>query len=209
MSEEEKPAAYQVRRATLEDLPELKRLWEASRLSVDELEKRFTEFQIALDQWGQIAGSIGLKISKTNGLIHSETFTDLNQVSEIRPLLWERIVNVAKNHGLVRLWALPTTSFYRDMGMTDVDDTLKAALPEGFGNPFADWLTLKLKEDLPANAIEKEFELFFAAQKDASEKMIRQAAALKFVAYILLVLAIAGASFLAIFAFKRDPRRRR
>src|SRR5690349_1878975 len=103
MSSDEQPAEYQLRRATLEDLPGLKKLWELNNLPVQELEKRFTEFQLAIDAWEQIAGAIGLKVVKNHGLIHSEAFTEMDKAEQIRPLLWERIMTVAKNHGLVRL----------------------------------------------------------------------------------------------------------
>jgi N-acetylglutamate synthase-like GNAT family acetyltransferase len=210
MSQEELPAPYTIRRATVEDLAELKTLWESNRLAVEDLEKRFTEFQVAIDAWGQIAGAIGLHISKNQGLIHGESYKDLSLAVELRPLFWNRLLSVAKNHGLLRLWTVPSASFYREQGMTEIDDSLRAQIPEGFGSPLADWAVLKLKDETPPTlSLEKEFEFFAAAQKEASERMIRQAAALKLVAYLILVFALAGAAFLAVFAFKRAPRRNR
>jgi N-acetylglutamate synthase-like GNAT family acetyltransferase len=207
MSSEEQPPEYQLRRATLEDLGELKKLWELNHLPVEELEKRFTEFQVAIDAWQQVAGAVGLKISKTHGLIHNEAFKEMDKAEQIRPLLWERIMTVAKNHGLARLWALPTTSFFRQQGMTEIDDTLRARLPEGFGPPMADWLTLKLKEEAQQSvSLEKEFEIFAAAQKESTDRVMRQAATFKIFAYILLLFALAGAAFLTIFAFKHYHR---
>jgi N-acetylglutamate synthase-like GNAT family acetyltransferase len=210
MSPEETTPEYQLRRATLEDLPELKRIWTENRFEVESLEKRFTEFQIAIDAWGQIAGMIGLHIIKNEGVVHSEAFRDLNQSLEIRPLLWERILIVAKNHGLVRLWMLPTSTFYREQGMVEITETQRALLPEGFGSPLADWAILKLKDETQqALAMEKEFEIFVANQRMESERVIQQATVLRLVAYLLLILALAGAGFLAVFAFKRAPRRKR
>ena len=210
MSPEETTPEYQLRRATLEDLPELKRIWAENRFEVESLEKRFTEFQLAIDAWGQIAGIIGLHIIKNEGVVHSEAFRDLNQSLEIRPLLWERILIVAKNHGLVRLWMLPTSTFYREQGMVEITETQRALLPEGFGSPLADWAILKLKDETQqALALEKEFEIFVANQRMKSERVIQQATVLRLVAYWLLILALAGAGFLAVFAFKRAPRRKR
>jgi N-acetylglutamate synthase-like GNAT family acetyltransferase len=205
---EEQPAEYQLRRATLEDLPELKKLWGLNHLPFDELEKRFTEFQVAIDGRQKVAGAIGLKVAKNHGLIHSESFVEMDKAEALRPLLWGRIMTVAKNHGLVRLWALPTTSFFRQQGMTEIDDTLRARLPEGFGPPMADWLSLKLKEEIQqAASLEQEFEVFAAAQKESNERMMRQAATLKVFAYVLLLFALMGAAFLIYFAFKHyHPR---
>src|SRR3954463_6267311 len=141
-ADENAEPAYQTRRATLEDLPELKRLWQEQNLPAPELEKRFTEFQIALAPNGTVAGGLGLQIQKQEGLIHSEVFSDAMKAPEIRLLLWPRLLAVAKNNGLIRVWALPTTSFYREQGMVDIDDATRAKMPEGFGSPNADWVVL-------------------------------------------------------------------
>ncbi len=199
-------SAYQTRRATLEDLPQLRELWQEANLPVAELDKRLTEFQVALDSAGRLAGAIGLQMNKLHGVVHSEAFASPAEAAEIRPLLWPRLLTVAKNNGLLRLWALPTTSFYREQGMTDIDDVLRAKLPEGFGSPLADWVTLKLKEENPvAISVEKEFEVFAMAQRAESERTISQANSLRLIAYGLLVLVLAALGVLA-FVFGRFRR---
>lgn len=200
---------YQQRRATLEDLPELRSLWHNARLPVEDLEKRFTEFQVVTAPEGGIIGAVGLQLQKQHGLVHSEAFTDPALAVEVRPLLWQRIFAVAKNNGLLRLWTLPTASFYREQGFIDVDEALRAKLPEGFGNPAADWVSLKLKDDSQAAvSLEKEFEVFAMAQKQESERMITQAKALRIFAYGLLFLAMAGIAALAFF-YNRVKNRKR
>lgn len=200
--------AYQLRRATLEDLPQLNKLWQEAHLSPTELDKRFTEFQLAIDARGQIAAALGLHINKLHGQIHSEAFADPNLAAEIRPLLWQRILTVAKNNGIVRLWTLPTAKFYREQGMTDIDDTIRARLPEGFGSPMADWITLKLKEEnQSAISLEKEFEIFAQAQRDESERLLSQAKAFRVFAYGLLVLALGALGLLAVFLTRMKRKR--
>jgi N-acetylglutamate synthase-like GNAT family acetyltransferase len=172
------------------------------------LEKRFTEFQLALGPDGRVAGSVGLQMIKQQGLLHGEAFTDPMLGPEIRPLLWQRILAVARNNGLIRLWTLPTTSFYREQGMQDVDEGTRAKIPEGFGNPNADWVTLKLKDDSQSSiSIEKEFELFAQAQRTESERVMSQAKALRIVAYGLLALALIALTALAVI-FARLRRKR-
>jgi N-acetylglutamate synthase-like GNAT family acetyltransferase len=206
--DESPESAYQTRRATLEDLPQLRALWQGAHLDPVELEKRFTEFQIALNGEGEVAGAIGLQMNKLHGLVHSEAFANPGEAAEIRPLLWPRILTVAKNNGLQRIWALPTTSFYREQGMTDIDDALRAKLPEGFGSPMADWVTLKLKEESPgAGSIEKEFEVFAMAQRAESEKVMDQAKAFKLIAYGLLILVLGALGILAFIVGKLKRNR--
>lgn len=199
--------AYQLRRATVDDLPELKALWTAERLPASELDKRFTEFQIAVDPEGRIAGALGLQIHKTQGLIHSECFLEIDRTVELRPLLWDRVLTVAKNHGLARLWMMPTAHFYREQGMEDASDALRAKLPESFGHPKVDWITLSLRDESQmAISVEKEFEIFAQAQKDETEQMMRRAKMFRALAYGLLVLAI-GALAALLFVAKRTRKR--
>jgi N-acetylglutamate synthase-like GNAT family acetyltransferase len=208
-SAENSTPPYQSRRATLEDLPELRSLWHSARLPLDDLEKRFTEFQVVTASEGNIVGAVGLQIQKQQGLIHSETFTSPEVAPEIRPLLWQRILTVAKNNGLHRLWVLPVASFYRDHGFTDVDENLRARLPETFGNPAADWVSLKLKDESQnAALIEKEFEIFAMSQKQESERLISQAKSFRVLAYGLLFLVLAGVAVLAFFYSRLKGRRR-
>jgi N-acetylglutamate synthase-like GNAT family acetyltransferase len=199
---------YQSRRATLEDLPELRSLWHAARLPLDDLEKRFTEFQIVTNAEGNLVGAVGLQTHKQHGLIHSETYTAPELATEVRPLLWQRILTVAKNNGLVRLWALPVASFYREQGFVDVDEPLRAKLPELFGNPKVDWVSLKLKdENQNAATVEREFEVFAMAQKQESERLMSQARSFKVIAYGLLFVVLAAIAALA-FVFSRLRNRR-
>jgi N-acetylglutamate synthase-like GNAT family acetyltransferase len=207
-AEDNERPAYEVRRATLEDLPQLKLLWEQARLPVAELEKRFTEFQLAFTLDGRLVGSLGLQMFKQQGYIHSEAFTDPRFGPEVRPLLWQRLLTVAKNNGLVRLWTLPTTAFYREQGMIDVDETTRPKIPEIFGNGNADWVTLKLKEEnQSAISLEKEFEIFAEAQRNESERVMNQAKALRLLAYGLLILALMALGALAV-VFGKLRRRR-
>jgi hypothetical protein len=200
--------ACEVRRATLEDLPGLKVLWASARLPVSELDKRFTEFQLAIDDHGQIAGALGLQINKTQGLVHSEAFAEPELAVKIRPLLWQRIVTVAKNNGLARLWTLPIARFYREQGMLDADEATRSRLPENFGHPKADWVTLKLKEEnQSAISIEKEFEIFAQAQRDETEQMMQRAQSMRMIAYALLLVVIAALGAVAYLAWSARRKR--
>ncbi|HEV8543563.1 MAG TPA: hypothetical protein VGR78_14295 [Verrucomicrobiae bacterium] len=207
-ADENAEPAYQTRRATLEDLPELKRLWQEENLPAPELEKKFTEFQIALAPNGTVAGALGLQIQKQEGLIHSEVFSDVMRAAEIRSLLWPRLLAVAKNNGLIRVWALPTTSFYREQGMRDIDDATRAKMPEGFGSPNADWVILKLKEENHAAvSIEKEFEVFAQAQRAESERVMSQAKAFRILAYGFFILVLMALGALAVVFGKLRKKR--
>lgn len=204
--EENATPMYQARRATLEDLPSLRSLWHNAKLPVEELEKRFTEFQVVPGEEGHILAAVGLQLLKQNGHIHSEVFSDPQFAVQLRPLLWNRVNTVAKNNGLIRLWTLPTASYYREIGFVDVDDALRQKVPVEFGNPGADWISLKLKDDAVISA-EREFEIFAMAQREESARMMNQAQSLRLIAYILLFLSLIGVAVLA-FVYSRIRRNR-
>jgi N-acetylglutamate synthase-like GNAT family acetyltransferase len=203
------PPEYQLRRATVDDLPQLRELWNAAGMDAVEMERRFTEFQVAVDPDGSIAGATALHIEKQQGEIHSELFRARDLAFVLRPLLWERLKTVAKNHGLLRIWALATTSFFREMGMKDPDPQTLAKLPTSFGHPQAGWVTMKLKEEvLTSSTIEQELALLAQAQKAETEAVLRRAQFLRAFAYILLTVACIALAVIGWITFRKLPKPR-
>ncbi|MGZ8921346.1 MAG: hypothetical protein ACXW3L_10200, partial [Limisphaerales bacterium] len=94
-----------------------------------------------------------------------------------------------------------------EQGFADVDDALKQKVPVEFGNPGADWISLKLKDEAVISA-EREFEIFAMAQREESERMISRAKSFKLIAYGFLFLSLIGIAILA-FIYSRVSRKRR
>ena len=201
---------YEGRRATIEDLPSLRGLWQSAHLPVAELEKRFTEFQVVTNTVREVVAAMGLRIQASQGHIHSEAYVNPAEAPALRPILWERVLRLARNNGLVRLWAHPTVSFYREQGLAEPDEATRAKLPAGFGAPNADWVVLKLKEETqPQLSIEQELALFAEHQKGQTERMHEQTQKLKLFAYGFLLIVLGGLGALIYFVFFFLPRRRR
>ena len=80
------PPNHRVRRATLDDLPALKPLWESMRFSVEDLEKRLTEFQIAENAQGEVVGTIGFRMAGRQGCVHSESYADFSVADVVRAM---------------------------------------------------------------------------------------------------------------------------
>src|SRR5213079_1001159 len=104
---------YSLRRATVDDLPGLKILWERARLQVLDLEKRLTDFQLVVSDAGDLIGAVGLHIEGKQGHVHSEAVAQLEQDAKFREQIWERILVLARNHGLIRLWTLEAAPFWQ------------------------------------------------------------------------------------------------
>jgi N-acetylglutamate synthase-like GNAT family acetyltransferase len=191
---------YRVRRATVDDMGQLGPLLKATLLPSNELERRFTEFQVVEDGKGQLIGALGLQVVHKHGKVHSESYSDFGMSDRLRPLLWERIQKVASNHGLIRLWTQETAPFWKHEGFAPAVEENKALLPEPMGNKGADWLTLKLRDDPETVlSLDKEFAVFMEAEKARTEEMYSQAKFLKGIAYFLaigLLLFVLGGAFM-------------
>ena len=176
------------RRATVDDVEALAKLWEHAGLNVVELEKRLTDFQIAEAPSGDVIAAIGLHVNAQQGRLHSEAYLDDFNIPVLRPKLFERIQNVAKNYGLIRVWKLDDTSAWEEYGFREPEPSEMEAYPPGFGNWKADWTVLKLREDIAsADLIEKEIELFRITNQEDNLKIVRRAKVFKLLAITISV----------------------
>jgi N-acetylglutamate synthase-like GNAT family acetyltransferase len=196
-------SGYNVRRATIEDLPGLRQLWQKCQLPSDQLERRVTEFQIAESAEGLLA-SLGLQISKQQGLVHSESYWQPELKSDLGQPLWERIQVVARNHGLVRLWKSEAHEFWRSQGFKPAPEETLKKLPPEFGHSQSGWFALQLKEE-NAVSIEQEFEIFKQAHREESERTIQKARALKVVAVVIAVAILVLVILAGVYTLHRLP----
>jgi hypothetical protein len=192
------PAEYKVRRAVVDDLPQLIVLWRAERLPWEELERQLTDFQVVTDSTGKVHGTLAIRITANQGLIHSEAFLDSAEADVLRDLLWKRVQTLATNHALYRLWTCITAPFWTHSGFRKPNAELAAKIPPSFGHGNQmDVLVLELRPEPEIKPVdlEREFELFREAEKERTEAALRQARTLRTVALI-----IAAAVFIVVFA---------
>lgn len=181
---------HHVRRATLDDLPALKALWELMRFPAADLEKRLTEFQVAEGEDAKMIGAVGFQIVARHGLIHSEGFTDFVVADQVRPSWLARIHSLALNHGVARLWTRENAPFWTRNGLQPASEDEMQRLPETWDRAASGWFTLRLKDEEVIASLDKEFDLFVVAEKQRSTKALDQARKLK-VAVTVVGLAIA------------------
>ena len=140
------PGQLQIRRATVDDLPALRSLWLAAQLPADELESRLTEFQV-VEADGVFAGALGLQILRQHARLHSEDYADFSVADAARELFWQRIQNLAANHGVFRVWTQETSPFWTRWGFQPANAETLERLPEEWKHLEARWLTLELKNE--------------------------------------------------------------
>jgi N-acetylglutamate synthase-like GNAT family acetyltransferase len=192
------------RRATTDDLAGLVTLWQTVGLPVAELEKHFTDFQVAIDHNGRLSGAIGMEVVEHEGRLHSEAYIDFAFTDTLRPLLWKRVETLAQNLGLFRLWTLERAPYWKkEVGFTEADAAKREKLPESFGPRAEPWLTLQLREEtaLP-EFIDKQFAMFRETERAESERMLQQAKTLKIIVTIIAVLLFVFVLFGGIFLLR-------
>lgn len=199
----------QVRRANIEDLPQLVLLWQREQFDTADLEKRFKEFQVVDDGAGGLAGAMGLQVVGHEGCLHSEVFARYEQADALRQLFLERAHVIAKNHGLFRLWTQFSTPFWNQPGLRHAGAEELTKLPAGFGGDARPWRFMQLREEASAPpSIDKEFAMFREMERERTERVLRQAKTLKTVA-VVIVLAVMGVFAVGIMAWfktRRNPR---
>jgi len=197
---------YRVRRATLDDVTPLVELWRSMHFGVEDLARRVTEFQVAENTEGKLAGAVGLQIAGRQGRIHSEGFVDFAQADQLRPLLWDRLQAVAANHGLARFWTQEQAPFWSHCGMAKAEGEVMEKLPVPWRSASGNWLTLKLKDDIDeVISADKEFAMFMESEKQRSAKALQQARVLKVIATII-ALAVLGLVMAGMFLLlRRNP----
>ncbi len=168
-------AALNIRRATVDDLPALKLLWEIAQLPVEILESRLTEFQI-VEQNGILVGAIGLQIQRTAMRLHSEDYTDFSLADAARELFWQRIQTLAANHGIFRIWTLETSPFWKQLGFQPAKAETLERQPDEWKNLEGNWLTLELKDEAAIqSALGNNFSDFMDCEKAKTERLAASA----------------------------------
>lgn len=195
---------FQTRRATIDDLTVLRNLWRQAGHPVPTFEKALTDFQVVETADGTILGTLGIQIEAQQGRIYGQAWGDPELAPELLPRLWRRVLTLARQHRLVRLWVESGAGvFWLDQGFelagTGALETLPPGFPRREGHP---WLMLQIREESPSRVqAELELELLHQTQAAHRERAIRRARLLRVFAILvatLMMLAIASAGWYAL-----------
>jgi N-acetylglutamate synthase-like GNAT family acetyltransferase len=192
---------FQARRATLDDLPRLKELWAAMRIPANDLDRQLTDFQVAVNEAGQIVGCVALQMNLRHALIHGEAFEDFSLADPVRPVLWARIQTLAVNHGLLRLWTLEQAPFWSHNGFQPVTKEALEKMPSPWDRTRAGWLTMQLRDEQAFASLDKEFAMFVESEKGRSAQSLRQARMLKTFIMVIVGILILGMAAATVFVF--------
>lgn len=200
---------FLARRATLDDLPALRELWQQEQFDADALEKRITEFQVAYDAEGAIMAAIGMRREGEQGLMHSEAFRDFGYADQLRALIWERLKTIAKNYAMARVWMRDCARYWKELGFDEVDEETLNELPPEFGEREGSWFSIMLRSDpfAKGDALAKQQEMMFReALRAETEKTMQQAKIVRIVALVLSILLFVIIVFAGVKLFKYQQR---
>lgn len=201
-------AGRQVRRATVEDLPQLRELWRSQNLPWQQFEGQFKDFQVVQTDSGRIVGSLGLHIEGSEGWLFAETFAPEGPVEALRDELWQRARIVAQNHGLVRVWTQFDDVFWQVQGFAVAGPEQLAKRPAAFGGGDAPWWVLQLRQESVAGlSLEQELAVFEQAQRAEREALQRKARVARAIALAvaLVVVGLIGVMTVRLLVAARRP----
>lgn len=201
---------YQIRRATLDDLPALKALWEVARYPVAELERRLTQFQLVERPDGVLCGAFGFRATGMHGLLFGAAFHSRQQVIECQPAAWERVETLCRTQGVARLWLRSEPDgIWRDRGFRPTENRELKRLPPDFATAGrGDWWTLVLRdENMLEEALKREMGEHQAEQLAQAERLQRSATVLKWIA-MLIAFGIFAAAMAVLFTLSGSGQKR-
>lgn len=136
------PPALSARRATVEDLPSLRLLWQSAGLPWDQLDRFVTEFQVVPGPDDSLLGAIGFLVEDGDGLLHSESLGALSEESldEVRMTLWRRIQIIGRNQGVHRIWTQEDAPYWPTCGFKSATEADLTACRATFLDRTASWL---------------------------------------------------------------------
>lgn len=185
------------RRANSDDVPALQVMWRTTGLDAAELDPRFTEFQVIEDALGTLVAAIGIRIVGQDALLHSETIPDFGLADTVRPLMWERLKNLAKNNGLARIWTQESAPFWKQLEFTPATGEQLAKLPVAFRKADGSWMLLVMRDEDAIKRVEQEFELFRQQERARVDELKSQGKVWQWVAttiaIFLFVFVVVGA----------------
>lgn len=183
------------RRATVEDLPRLRGLWQTALLPAQGLEKNLTEFQLAEGLDGRLMGALGFQILKQDARIYDETYTHSETEALVKPQLWNRLKVLAANQGIRRIWTQEKSAFWTQQGFgaATVEDCKQ--LPKSFRRASGSWRMLTLRDEAAEQRIQREVDLFEAAREESQSRLSLQAKALGW------ILGLVAAGFCAVLLY--------
>lgn len=186
------------RRAAVDDLSALRELWALTGLPAEELSSFLTEFQVASTADGRLVAAVGLMVEGSDALLHSEAIVPDLDPEELRATLWRRVMILARNQGIHRVWTQEDDEFWVASGFLPAAIDPNGRVPS-FVQPADDWRCCQLFDPAEAKQVVAEQMAVWQATRsgevDELQGKIRTVRNLAFGFAGLVILVILGMLF--------------
>lgn len=198
---------FQVRRATVDDLPQLRDLWQMEGFAVEDLEKQLTEHQVAHTPEGVVVAVIGFQTTEGQGRLHSEAIGWPDQADDLRTLLWRRIEGMARSLGVSRVWTTLEAPFWKSVGFKRLHEPLNLAPPAAWPAAPGPWLVFPLRGEGGDDEIAKHLAVLKAMSQAEHEQLMERAKWMKWIAMALMAAVFAAFSVWVVSYVRLRKRR--
>jgi hypothetical protein len=147
-------------------------------------------------------GCIGLHLSGGQAEVHNEMYRARELEIATASALWERVLRVAQNHGIHRIWSRGEPRIKERGFVAPMAEDLRE-LPGAFGKRDEQWFVLKLREAPPTSLAERELELMVQAKTDAAAKTLQRARAIRFVASVIALIILLAVVVALLFLLRK------
>lgn len=163
---------FHARRATLDDLPALRGLWQTAMLPAEDFERHLREFRL-IEGWdGRLIGAVGFQILGTEARIYGEAFTHSQTEELVKSNLLNHLKWLAQCEGVHRIWIRGKSAFGEECGFQFANVHLVKKLPADFGN-IADWQVVNLMNEETERRIDQQVSDFRATMEEEQSRLFR------------------------------------
>ncbi len=176
---------FHARRATVDDLPMLRGLWQTALLPAQDLERHLTEFHLVEGMDGRLMGALGFQILGKDARIYYEAYTHPDTEALVKPQLWNRLKVMASNGGVHRIWTQEKSGFWAECGFEPMGADDMERLPAAFKRAPGSWRVCALRDAVAEKRIEQEIGMFQAVHDETQSRLDFQTRAVKWLAWLV------------------------
>jgi hypothetical protein len=200
------PPVLSARRATVEDLPALRLLWQAAGLPWDQLDRFVTEFQVVPGDGETLLGAIGFLVEGTQGLLHTESVTDGESADEVRSALWRRIQIIGRNQGVHQVWTQEDAPFWVTCGFMPASPERLQATSATFLDRTAAWQVFEFAapEKLKAR-VDEQMAIWQATRAQEAEELQQRIRNFRNVAVLVATVVVGVMIVLLSIVMRQHP----
>lgn len=198
--------SFQLKRATVEELPALRWLWQRANLSTVALERDLTDFYLLLDEDFTLLAAMGVHVESKEAWLHHLHFSHDPHDPELFGQFWERLRLLLINRGVQRAWTRQLPAAWRQEGFTDPSSRESLHAPRHAQPDQPGLLVRPMRDARTAQLIEKKVAELSALREVSDRHMAQQTQRIRRIAYTISAVFISLLVYLTLRGILTLPR---